>query len=91
MKVVAASLHPQPGLTVFTECRLSKGEKFVGWFKADNTQITISSTAAVRVEQVDATTYKLTFADVKVEEGGEYECHGSLNNKATFELHVNCK
>ena len=91
MKVVAATLYPQPGLTVFTECRLSKGEKFVGWFKADNTQITSSSTAAVQVEQVDATTYKLTFADVKVEEGGEYECRGSLNNKATFELHVNCK
>lgn len=88
VKVVAASLRPQPGLTVFTECRLSNRETFVGWFKADNTQITSSSTAAVRVERVDATTYKLTFADVKVEEGGEYECRGSLNNKATFELHV---
>ena len=90
MKVVAASLRPQPGLTVFTECRLSKGETFVGWYKADNTKVTDSSAAAVRVERVDATKYKLIFADVKVEEGGEYECRGS-SNKATFELHVGCK
>lgn len=81
------SLQTPPGREVTITCEMSGGETFLGWFKPDNTQVPRSSSATVHVE-VNTNTFRLKFTDVKVEEGGEYECRSRTGTKGTFTLDV---
>ena len=79
------------GRKVTITCKMSGGETFVGWFKPDKTQVPTSMPATVYVVEVNPTTFRLKFTDVKVEEGGEYECQSLSGSKGTFTLEVVCK
>ena len=79
-----------PGREVTITCTMSGGETFVGWFKPDKTKVPQSSSATVHVE-VNKDIFRLKFTDVKVEEGGEYECRSRSGTKGTFTLEVLCK
>lgn len=89
--VTPTSLQTTSGRGVSIECKMSGGETFDGWFKPDKTKVPISSAASVHVVEKDTTTFKLKFTDVKVEEGGAYECRGNSGGRKTFVLEVLCK
>lgn len=82
-----SSLQTTPGREVTITCKMSGGETFLGWFKPDKTKVPQSSSATVHVE-VNTNTFTLKFTDVKVEEGGEYECRSRSGTKGTFTLEV---
>ena len=84
------SLQTPSGREITITCKMSGGETFLGWFKPDKTKVPQSSSATVHVE-VNINTFRLKFTDVKVEEGGEYECRSRSGSKGTFTLEVLCK
>ncbi|XP_074633381.1 neural cell adhesion molecule 2-like [Acropora palmata] len=81
------SLQTPSGREITITCKMSGGETFLGWFKPDKTKVPQSSSATVHVE-VNINTFRLKFTDVKVEEGGEYECRSRSGSKGTFTLEV---
>ena len=86
-----SSLQTPSGREITTTCEMRGGETFLGWFKPDKTQVPQSSPATVHVVKVNTITFRLKFTDVKVEEGGEYECRSHSGSKGTFTLEVLCK
>lgn len=91
--VAAVTVNPTlsqtpSGREITITCKMSGGETFAGWFKPDKNQVPQSSSATVRVVRVDNNTFRLKFTDVKVEEGGEYECRSRSGSKGTFTLEV---
>ena len=83
------SMRPKVGEKIAVLCTVSGGETFSGWYKPGGSRVTDTPTATIRVE-ASGNTYKLTFADVKVSQGGKYQCRGSKNSK-DFLLQVACK
>ena len=79
------------------------GESFIAWVTPakparpghpaiPSARIPASQTTAVNRRRISVSgdTYELTIEDLKVEDGGEYICEGSLESKV-FTLQVDCK
>ena len=65
------------------------GETFDSWITPSGQRITTSTTGRMTVTVKDDA-YTLNIDSVTAQDGGVYQCQGSLNSRS-FTLNVNCK
>ena len=64
-------------------------QTFEYWITPSGQRITTSNTGRIKVT-VAGDAYTLNIDSVTAQDGGQYQCHGSLNSES-FTLNVNCK